>query len=240
MARNVTLGQLKGDIAAQADVVIGTSARYVPSLITRLINQSINRFREKLSNEGAQHFLTSTNGNLTAGATSPWSFGSLDLSAASPAVVRVYSVELNVNSEIRTLDHVPFAARNDYGGPSSTGVPCAWANYKTDKLALMPAPDSTYAYIAWYLPVATDLSADSSTFDGVSGWEDYVTWDVVSRLATKDADTVAFQLIEANKVSIWSDILRNATRVTSAGGAVVGRDTFFSRRMNAHRSLPDP
>lgn len=240
MSRNVTLAQLRADISGQADVVVGTSGRYVPTFINRLINQSINRFRERLSGEGAQHFLTSATGTLTAGATSPYSFGSLDLSAASPGIVRIYGVELNINGQMRTMTHVPFSDHNNYGGPGTTGIPCAWANYTTTKIALMPAPASGYTYVVWYLPVATDLSADSSTFDGVSGWEDYVTWDVISRLATKDTDAVAFQLIEANKTNIWADILRNATRVTSAGGAVTGRDSLALRVSGQRRRLPDP
>lgn len=235
MARNVTLAQLRADVSDQADKVIGSSARHVPTMVNRLINQSINRFRERLSSEGAQHYLVSTTGSLTAGATSPWPFGELDLTAVSPSIVRVYGVDITVNGESRTLDHVPFNARCDYGGGNTTGVPTAWANYNTAKLAILPPPDSTYTYVVWYLPVATDLSADSDTFDGIAGWEEYIKWDVVANLATRDTDTVAKQLIENDKAQIWQDILRNATRVTSAGGAVVGRDSMGRRRYYSKR-----
>jgi hypothetical protein len=47
----------------------------------------------------------------------------------------------------------------------------------------------------WYIPVFADLTSDSSTFDGVNGWEDLITTDVAIRLLTKEeTDTTPLQL----------------------------------------------
>lgn len=228
MSRNVTLSTLRADIADQADIAgsVAVSSRYTPSQLNRYINQAIQRFREKISNEGAQHYLTSTTGTLTAGATSPYPFGTLDLSSASPAVVRIYGIDVTIDDDVRSLEHVPFSDRTRFGGPDDTGEPCAWANYETDKVAIFPASDAAYTYVAWYLPVLADLSSDNDTFDGVAGWEDFIVWEVVCRLLAKDQHPNAYQAAVNERERAWADILRNATRVTSAGGGVVGRDTL--------------
>jgi len=244
VSRTVTLLQLRTDIAAQADIVGGT-ARYTTAILNRFINQSIQRFREKLSSEGAQHYLVSTNGTLGIGATSPYPFYVLDLSAVSPSIVRTYGVDVTLNGNIiKSISHVPFASRTDYGGSVVTGEPRAWAHINTRKLAILPAPNHAYPYVAWYLPVLADLSADGDTFDGVAGWEDFIVWDVVARLIVRDQYMTAFQTASAYKNELWADILRNATRVTSAGGATVARDSMGDRgafdNWRRNRHLPPP
>lgn len=244
MSRNVTLLQLRTDIATQADIVGGT-ARYTAATLNRFINQSIQRFREKLSSEGAQHYLVSTTGTLGIGATSPFPFYVLDLSAVSPSIVRTFGLDVTLNGGIiKTLSHVPFASRADYGGSVVIGQPMAWAQINTRKLAILPASNQAYAYVAWYLPVLADLSGDSDPFDGVAGWEEFIVWDVVARLIVRDQYMTAFQTASAYKNEIWSDILRNATRVTSAGGATVARDSMGDRgafdNWRRNRHLPPP
>ncbi len=246
MSRTVTLVQLRSDVAAQADFTIDTG-RYTTVTLNRFINQSIQRFRERLSTEGATHFLVSTSGNLIAGATSPYQFNVLDLSAVSPSVVRVYGVDVTLSSSsmIRSLSHTPFTMRSDYGGPQLRGEPLAWSNFQTRKIAIMPSPQSTYAYTVWYLPVLADLVNDSDTFDGVAGWEDYIVWDVVCRMVTRDQYQDSYPLASGERDRIWADIVRSATKVAAAGGAHIARDTMGQRGiLQRYRSgkgqLPPP
>lgn len=238
MSRTVTLSQLRSDIANLADVTVGSSTRYTSTYLNRLINQSIQRFRERVSAEGMAHFLVSTTGTLTAGATSPYSFAELDLSNVSPSVVRTYGVDITVNGVVTSLAHRPFTERNDYGTPQSTSIPRCWMHYQTRKIALSPAPMSGYSYTVWYLPVLADLSADGDTFDGVAGWEDYCTYDVALRLITRDQYATAHALFTQNVEAIWRDILRGASKVTAAGGANVGRDTFGRSPRVLSRQVP--
>lgn len=238
MARNVSLGQLKADIREQADIA-GATSRTGASLLTRYINQSIQRFRERLSTEGATHFLVSTTKTLTAGATSPYPFYALDLSSESPSLVRTHAVDLTVNGVVKTLVHVPFADRDKFGGPNVTSEPLAWAHYQTRQVAIMPAPGQSYSAVVWYLPVLPDLSADSDTFDGVAGWEDYIVWDVVGRVLTRENSPEMFALASSTKGEVWQDILRSATKVSNAGGAVVGQDTM-ALKGRPRRFLPPP
>lgn len=247
MSRNVTLLQLRTDIAAQADITgaVGASSRYTPTVLTRYINQAIQRFRERISNEGATHYLVSTSSTLGVGATSPYPFYVLDLSAVSPGIVRIFGLDITVNGVTRMLKHVPFNSRGDYGGALNKSIPEAWAQYQTAKLAVLPPSSSAFAYVCWYLPVLADLSADGDTFDGVAGWEEFIVWAVVVRLIIQDQYPQAYQMAVAERDRVWSDVVRQATRVSSAGGGVTGRDTLGEslRSSSANwrdRNLPNP
>lgn len=226
MSRTVTLLQLRTDISYQADIVTGTTGRYTTTMLNRFINQSIQRFRERVSQEGIQHYLVSVSGTINQGATSPYPFATLDMSAFSPNVVRTFGVDITYQNVVRTLQHRPLAERSAYGGPQIVGMPEAFSHIKTDLLAILPAPDQSYPYTVWYLPVVADLSADVDTFDGVAGWEEFIVWDVVTRIITRDQYAAAYQLAVTERDRIWADVLRAATRVTAAGGATVGRDSF--------------
>lgn len=223
MSRNTTLLQLRTDIANQCDFVEGSATRYTPALLTRLVNQSIQRFRERVSVEGMTHFLVSTSGTL-AGQTSPFAFEVLDLSAVTPSVVRTYGLDVTIQGIVRTLPYRPFTERNDYSDQGA-GIPVAWSQYQTRTLAVMPSRGGD-PYTVWYLPVLDDLVNDSDTFDGVSGWENWVVWDVVCQLAARDQYDVAMKQYTFLRDGIWEDITRGATKVTAVGGQFLGRDSI--------------
>ena len=235
MSRNASLGQIKADVQDQADVA-GLTTRHTASLLTRRINQSIQRFRDRLSASGCNHFLVSVTKTVSGGATSPYPFYALDLSGENPSIVRTYAVDLIVNGQTKTLIHVPFQERTKWGTENSAGEPVAWANYQTAKVAIMPAPSSAYSAVVWYLPGLPDLALDADTFDGVAGWEEYIVWDVVASVAVRDQNTHSYALVESTRDRLFSEILRGATKVSSAGGAVIGRDHMGERlRGWAHR-----
>lgn len=241
MSRTVTLSQLRSDIQYQCDIV-GATNRHPAANQNRLINQSIQRFREKITNEGSQHYLTPTTGTLGVGATSPYPFYLLDVSAVSPSLVRSYGLDITVDGETRSLLHVPFQDRDQYGGARARGMPLAWAHYQTAKIAVLPPSDTAYTYVLWYLPVLADLSLDADTFDGVAGWEEFIVWDVCCRIISRDTYPEAWQILSAQRQETWADIVKSATKVSSAGGAVVGRDSFGERMRGRteRRRLPPP
>lgn len=222
--------------------MVGVAQRYTPTALNRRINQSIQRFRERISNEGVTHFLTNTAGTLSVGATSPFPFLSLDLSAVSPSIVRTYGVDITIDSVVRSLRYIPFTHRDQFGGPLNTQIPVAWSHYQTRVIAIFPPPDSGYAYNVWYLPVLADLAADGDTFDGVVGWEEYIVYDVITRLNIKDQYAQIYAQLVDYKAQLMADIIRGATKVSQAGGASIGRDTMGERMTwnRRNRWLPPP
>lgn len=219
--RTATLSQLRSDIANLCDFAQGATTRYTPALLNRIINQSIQRFRERLSAEGTTHFLVSYSGTLL-GPTSPFAFESIDISGISPGVVRTYGLDVTIQGIPRTLPFRPFEERNTYS-ETGFGYPIAWSQYQTYKLAVMPSV-SGFVFTLWYLPVQADLVSDDDTFDGVAGWENWVVWDCVCQLAARDQYATAAQLYGQLRDGVWTDIMRSAPKVTEQGGMFVGRD----------------
>lgn len=235
--RTVTLAQLRQDIQNQADVA-GLTARHGATLLNRFINQSIQRFRERLSGEGSRHFLAVATGTTQTGATPGFPFYSLDAGSLASGIVRTYGVDVKLQGGAwRRLEHTTFEDRANYGGghPASIGEPRVWAEYQTAKLALLPPPNRAYDFVVWFLPVRADLAADSDTFDGVAGWEDFVVWDVCCRIIARDTYPEQYQIAVNERQACWDDILRNATRVTTAGGATVGRDSMGAKGLYRRR-----
>lgn len=228
MSRTVTLAQLKTDIAYQADIVIGSTGRYQASNITRLVNQSIQRFRDRITQGGIEHYLVSYDSTLTYGATSPYPFLMLDLSAVSPSIRTVYGFDVTIDGFTQTLQMRPFTQRDE--SDNIPARPRYWSQVRDGQIAVFPPPDFDYAYSVWYLPVLADLVSDSDTFDGVAGWEDYVVWDTVCRLIQRDAYPTAYQMAESERDGAWADILRVASTVSAAGPTVVGRDSLARTR----------
>lgn len=226
MSRTVALSTLRSDVRFKADVG-GATVRHTDAQLNRLINQSIQMFRERISDEGSTHYLVPYSGTLGVGPTSPYAFYQLDLSSGpSPALVRTYGIDVTIDGVVCKLEHVPFEARNDYGTIHGGSRPVAWCHFRTDQVGILPASSSAYPFTVWYLPKFTDLSADGDTFDGVAGWEEWVVWDVVCQVIARDQFPQAFAIAEQRRAEVEQRVIRGATKVTQAGGAHVGRDSF--------------
>lgn len=242
--RTVTLAQLRQDVQNQADVA-GLTTRHGATLINRIINQEIQHFREDLSGEGSRHFLAIATGTMLQGATSGFPFRELNAGTLASGIVRVYGLDVKCQGgEWKRLEHTTFEDRANYGGPLNTDEPRVWAEFQTTRLAVLPPPDRNYDFVLWYLPVLNDLAADADTFDGVAGWEDYVMWSTVARLVIRDQFPQTYQMVMSMREEAMRKILRSATRVTSAGGATVGRDSLGAKGLpmgwTGRRSLPHP
>tara|TARA_Y100000593_G_scaffold14361_1_gene27173 strand:- start:6151 stop:6774 length:624 start_codon:yes stop_codon:yes gene_type:complete len=86
------------------------------------------------------------------------------------------------------------------GGSNSIGYSVQGAN-----ISLLPAPSAgTYRHI--YIPAPVDLtaSADSTTIDGVSGWEEFIVVDAARKMLQKE---------ESSTVAVERDIARLRVRI---------------------------
>jgi len=226
VSRTVALSVLIADVRFKADAG-GASVRHTDVQITRLINQSIQMFRERISDDGSQHYLVPYSGTLGIGPTSPFAFYQLDLSSGpSPSLVRTYGLDVTIDGQVCKLEHVPFESRNDYGTVPGGSRPIAWFHIRTDQVGIVPASSGAYPFTVWYLPKFTDLAAAGDTFEGVAGWEEWVVWDVVCQVIARDQFPQAFEIAERRRAEVEQRVIRGATKVTQAGGAHVGRDSF--------------
>ena len=182
MARTRTLTNLIADVRSLADIE-GATLRHTDPRVTREINQSIQRFREWATEAGYSLYLTPYTVNLTVGATSPYVWREVSLAGLNPNQAHVQAVECYANGETYDLDKVPFESRNEY--LQQNGQPAAWIQYG-DTIGILPPPEATYAITVWYLPVFTDLVNGSDTFDGLVGWEEWVRWNCLITLLTRD------------------------------------------------------
>lgn len=230
MARTVTLDQLRSRIRWQADVS-GLTLRHTNADLTTEINQSVQRFREMISDNGFQYYLRTATGTLPVGKTAPYPFGVLDLSAVSPNVVRVFGIDVTVNSTTHSLDAVDFAERTRYQYPDGPtgGVPVAFTMWTDTNVAILPPSQTAYPYVLWYLPVQTNLVADADTFDGKVGWEDWIVWDGFHKLIHRDTYPALFASVATERANIQQDILKRSRHLQRQGPAVK-RDTRGDKR----------
>lgn len=194
MARTRTIAQLVADVRFRSDTE-GLTQRHTDAAIGRLINESWQAMREFLVDHGEPCYLKQATGNLTAGALAGTSFGALSIPTDA---IRVFGIDVSVGGTYLSLEPLPFAARNDASTP---GVPQSFFVYNVGtesgatvtagKIALFPAPDTAYAYSLWYLPAWVDIdvvSFPAYVFDGMAGWEQFVVWDCVVKIAARDDD----------------------------------------------------
>lgn len=232
MARTRTLAQLQADLTYLSDAQ-NLSARHDTTNQTRVLNQAIQRFREKLSIEGITHYLQPYQTTTPVGATAPFPFAVLDLaSGPSPALVRVYQVHVTVNNRVYQLEGIEFTEitryQDEFRGVAS-GPPLAFASQTTTKLCFVPPPSQAFTCVVWYLPVLADLSAPGDSFDGVAGWEDWVVYQAAMQLCQRDRDGTQFSLLTAERDRVWSDIIQ-AARKPNRASQVRRRDTYAERR----------
>lgn len=190
---------MRTDLRWQADQ-LGVTLRTDDTSLTRIINQSIQRFREWVSEQGWPLYLVAHSGMLNVGATAPYAFGTLDLSAWNPLPVHLYHLELTVNGHVLDVAPIPFEHRNQYqgfSGPIPSGatqaIPCGWFRFGAT-VGFVPPAQGAYAYTAWYMPQIADLVADGDTFDGIAGWEEWLTWDCFVKLISRDRDVEIYAL----------------------------------------------
>jgi hypothetical protein len=232
MARTRTLTNLMADIRYQADIENQT-ARHTDPNLTRLINQSYGRFRELLSDHGHGYYLAEDPGSTVAGTAT--------ISLPSDNV-RIYGLDLEVNGETRSLIEYNLLERNQFKSWTNTqgeGIPYTFRIQAPTTATLVPTPDAVYAYTWFYLPVFTDLSSGSDTIDGINGWEDWIVYDVCTKVLTRDDDDEQLQKVvgllrkreaeilhEAGKRSVVTPPRRLDTRAQRRRGHLRARTLY--------------
>lgn len=175
MARTRTLTELIAEVRERGDF---RSVRHPDADITRRINQSIAELYDLLVSVNQDYFLDSDDISVVSGTDSY----SLDT-----AFFKVLGVDVQFGSNWYPVRKFQWAERNQYqdGGTSQRDV-----RYRImgQKLYLRPTPRWSGTVRVWFIPAPTVLSAGSDTFDGISGWEEYVIVDCVIKGKLKDEE----------------------------------------------------
>jgi hypothetical protein len=235
-ARSRTLLELRAAVRGRC-MIESESQLVSDALLNEWINESIQDFRLELSNEDVEAFMTVATGTLTTGVVSGAAHGSLPLPDSAYAV---YGLDITVADRLVNVPPMSFAERNDFQcGTQKTGVPAGFhitnigaesdATVGAGTIILAPAPDAAYAYRLWYLPVWTDLDADTDVFNTVGGGDRWVVWDVCVKVAarTNDAKNQA-AIATSERDRAMARIIRTIKRMNRAG-AVRRRDSRSER-----------
>lgn len=133
----------------------------------------------------------------TDGTNDKYSLPDGTLYSSAPAFYKLLGVDLQTSGSAQiwqTLKPFNFSERNRY---SPYGVNSLSRNtairYRLlgNQLWFTPLPQSGITIQLWYIPEPSTLSLDADTFDGISGWEEYVIVDAAIKALQKEESDVS-------------------------------------------------
>jgi hypothetical protein len=229
VARAKALSAIRAQVRKRADCVGDTTTgRHTNADINQMINDSWQAMREMMADKG--HYLKAAVATMTAGATSPYQFGTISMPADC---VRVMGIDVRISTqEVRTLLPVMFLERNEFFGTYGqvVGMPEGFHVFNVGTevtttvtpgtIGIFPAPDQAYSYTLWYVPSWTDVTNDTYLFDGLAGWDEWVIADVVLKIASGDNDMAQTAAIEAQlQAAAKERLMRSVESIQSVGPA---------------------
>lgn len=178
MARTRTLAQLRTEIQNRGDL---RSIRHPDAQVDRNINQSIAELYDLLINADPDYYLSSDDISVTS--------GTANYALASDFYKAVGVDVQDTDSNWYVMRKFNFAERNQL---QDTGTERLDARYRImgSNLRLRPTPAWTGTVRLWYIPAPTVLTSDSDTFDGISGWEEFVIVDGIIKARVKDEEDI--------------------------------------------------
>jgi hypothetical protein len=215
VVRGRQLSDMLDDIRWQSDQ-LGAIVRNDDPHLTRALNQSIQRWREWVSEQGHPLYLVTHTDVLPVGpANGNVSYGTIDMSSWTPVPVHVYQMELRVSNTVINLSQIPYESRNDYQGRQfstffqgvTNSQPAAFFRLG-QTLNIVPPSQASYTYTVYYLPLVPDLVNPTDVFDGESGWEEWLSWDVLVKLIVRDKLPDEYQIAVGERDRIQADILQ--------------------------------
>jgi hypothetical protein len=223
MARSRKISELEAMCRWQSDQE-EAELRHSSADLRRVINQSIQRFRERISDNGHPYYLTSFSSQLTPGNATDvngqkLAWGVVDLQSVNPEVVRIYGFDITVNAVNEELDAVEFRERNHYQfGNNENTIPVAFFGYNETKIGVLPPPDKGYPFTLWYLPKLEELLEDNDEFNpGLPGAEEWIVWDVMVKLLSRDNYPRLIAFAQAERDMLMVDILARASKHQRTG-----------------------
>lgn len=205
----VTLSTLRDRVRQRADMENATDF-ITDSELNTYINSSYKELYGMLLHHDMMR--TETNQTITADGSSSYS-----LPSDYYATVGVF------RQEDEYYHRIPRARAQDrpFAGVAPTGDAI---EYRTanNAIELLPHPGSG-TYIHAYIPLLTELSADSDTMDGVNGWEEFVVIDAAIKCLMKEES-------DARHLQIERENLRERIRMEAEARELSGTHFVVNRR----------
>lgn len=196
MAYSVTLENLRAACLEQADE---QGYGYIDNTqLDRLISRSWARFYGRWAQVSEDHFTTTDTITTAAGTESyslPADFLMLryleaDLGGVRPARLRKFSLQ----------------ERHLLGGSWTPGQMIAYRIVGEDSVRFLPVPSAVHTVTVFYVPAPSVLAEAEDTIDVRAGWDDWIVYDVVAKIALKQERDVSVPI--ALRDSVWrEDIL---------------------------------
>jgi hypothetical protein len=185
---SVTLTTLRARVRERADM---TGSSFVTDAATSLdafINSACDELYDLLVTKFQDYFTTSGTVALVAGT---------DTYALATTFYKALGVDVLDGSIYRSLQKFEFAERNQYAGV--TAVPLTRMRYQVrgSNLVFHPAPGSAGTAKHWFIPLRTQLSAGSDTFDPINeGWTEFAVVAAAIRCLQKEESDVSVLMAE--------------------------------------------
>ena len=183
----VTLSSIKDQARQRADMV--NSKFFTEAELNNYVNQSVKELYDRLINAGEFYYLQSYNVPVLIGT---------DTYSLPIDFYKLLGVDLvlDSNGNAVTLRPFQFEQRNAYlFTPTWNIVGLSYLRYMVqgDTIKFVPQPSSPQNIRIWYAPMTAELSADTDTFQGINGWEEYVIVDTAIKMLMKEeSDPSAF------------------------------------------------
>lgn len=171
----------------------------------------------------------------TDGTNDKYSLPDGTLYSGAPAFYKLLGVDLQVQGASGawlTLKPFAFAERNrfsPYGIQSLFSSAVLRYRLLGNQIWFTPLPQSGLTVQLWYIPEPSTLSADADTFDGISGWEEYVVIDAAIKAMQKEESDVSVLMAQKQAIGKRIEAMAESrdpgspatvvdTRTTAVGG----------------------
>lgn len=203
MASNVTLAQLKQRARERCDMVNSTFIS--DAELTSFINSSVKELYDRLLDAGEFYYMSTATINIVANTAAydlPTDF------------YKMLGVDLVVDAQGNgvTLKPFQFEQRNAYlFTPTWNVVGLSYLRYmiQANKIKFVPVPNGSTTVKIYYAPAFTNLSANSDTFDGINGWEEYVVIETAIKMLIKEESDPQALMLQKQEITQRIDSMKH-------------------------------
>jgi hypothetical protein len=195
---------MRADICDRIEISDGGSGgRWPSSRLNRYINQAIQRYINVVTAAGGSNFYSKRTGLLTISTSTTKDANGWAPNEYVPLpsdFMSLIGVDFYYNNTPRALVQFEMAERHryevnplwfsgDYRGPPAMYRIMGKDAAGNQVCKVIPATDSAYQYEIIYVPEMPDLVADSDTFDGRAGFEDFVMYEAAIAALIRNGNT---------------------------------------------------